>query len=144
MGVGVDVEPVTTFSRCIGPGADDGGAALLARNFTAAEAAYCAAAPAPAESLAGRWAAKEAVAKALCSALPAVFASAGAGAPLSEIEVVARASAAGVSGAPGVVFHGRLLAAAVAAGLDPAAAVRLSISHTAALAVAVAIVQAPL
>jgi len=52
----------------------------------------------------------------------------------------AQAQAAG-TGAPTVALHGRLRAAAEAAGLHPASALRLSISHTDSVAVAVAIVK---
>ncbi len=59
-GVGVDVELVAQFAAPSDT--------FLSRNYTASERAYCSAAADPASSLAGRWAAKEAVIKALCSA----------------------------------------------------------------------------
>ena len=45
-------------------------AAFVARNFTPAEIEYCSSAPSPPSSFAGRWAAKEAVVKALSSCRP--------------------------------------------------------------------------
>jgi len=80
--VGVDVENIAAVA------ADS--ATFVARNFTAAEQAHCRAAPNPAASFAGRWSAKEAVFKAL--GVP----SAGAGAPLVDIEVRADANGAPV------------------------------------------------
>ena len=80
--VGVDVENIAAVA------ADS--ATFVARNFTAAEQAHCRAAPNPAASFAGRWSAKEAVFKAL--GVP----SAGAGAPLLDIEVRADANGAPV------------------------------------------------
>ncbi|OJD32187.1 fatty acid synthase subunit alpha [Diplodia corticola] len=72
--VGVDVENVANVN------AENAG--FLARNFTDAELEYCKAAPDPHASLAGRWAAKEAVFKSLN--VP----SRGAAAPMRDIEIV--------------------------------------------------------
>merc|ERR1712100_416625 len=60
-GVGVDVEPVHTFSNAT--------SAFLTRNFTKKELEFCRHAPHQAASLAGRWAAKESVLKAISSAV---------------------------------------------------------------------------
>jgi fatty acid synthase subunit alpha len=73
--VGVDVELVAEVNS--------ENATFVQRNFTEAERAYCAKAPNPRASFAGRWAAKEAVFKSLG------VASKGAGAALREIEVLA-------------------------------------------------------
>jgi phosphopantetheine--protein transferase-like protein len=152
--VGVDVEPVATFE-----GAD---AAFLARNFSPAERSYCAGASDPAASLAGRWAAKEAVVKALTAAAQARGApvvSVGSGAPLRDIEISASAlpvvgtaatlepavtAARGAlitSGAPTVTLSGRAAALGAAAGV-PVGCVRVSISHGGDYAVAMAAVTA--
>jgi len=144
-GVGVDVEPIATF-------APEPAHTLAERNFSAAERAYCAAAPDPPASWAGRWAAKEAVVKALCSAAQArggagalaalAAALRGAGAPLADVEVrataVATATAGAASGAPLVVLTGAAADLARALGVAAEGGVRLSISHAGDFAVAVA------
>ena len=56
-GVGIDVEPVKTF--------ENASKNFIDRNFTEFEKSYCFSSPNPAASLAGRWAAKEAVIKAI-------------------------------------------------------------------------------
>jgi phosphopantetheine--protein transferase-like protein len=153
LGVGVDVEPLHTFSTPTDT--------FLSRNFTPAEASYCAAAPDPAASLAGRWAAKEAVAKALSAAAAAVLGAAnfslpGCGASLLDIEIVptlvplSRApsgeGAATTSGAPRVRLTGRAEALAARVGLAATGgsgahdAVKVTISHSGDYAVAVAVV----
>lgn len=110
-GVGVDVEVVERF---IEP--DE-------RLFTPAELAYCAAQPNPAESRAGRWCAKEAVAKA-CAAFLRMS--------LREIEVLAEPSGRPVAALPGRATE-----------LGLAAAVSISHAGGAAVAVAVAAVCHP-
>ena len=127
-GLGADVEPVASFAA-----PSD---VMLGRNFTPAEVAYCAAAAHPPSSFAGRWAAKEAVVKALCSAAPGLIASRGSGAPLAEIEIVACAAG---TGAPSVALHGALAAAAARAGIV-ASGIKVTISHADGFAVAVATV----
>lgn len=115
-GVGVDVQLVADLPLA--------NADFVARNYTAREAEHCRAQPDPAASFAGRWAAKEAVVKALCAASAARPAwLQGAGAPLSAIEVLP-----GASGAPTVRVE----------GVD--APLRVSISHSGAYAMAVALV----
>lgn len=122
-GVGVDVE------LCAEVNIDN--EAFLERNFTPAEIAYCRGQPDKQASFAGRWSAKEAVFKALSSygKIP----SEGAGAPLKDIEIVADSV-----GAPQVVLSGKAQAAAKAAGVK---AVQVSISHSGAYSVAVALAQ---
>ncbi|KAF1774831.1 HotDog domain [Phytophthora cactorum] len=96
MGMGVDVEPVATFENL--NGRED----FIRRNFTDQEMAYCYSAPHPAASFAGRWAAKEAVIKAISSSAPTEpNLWKGAGAPLREIEIFMTAS-----GAPSVLLSG--------------------------------------
>lgn len=93
------------------------------RNFTPAEIEYCRAAPDPTASFAGRWAAKEAVFKALR------VESKGAGASMRDIEIVS-----GDKG-PSVVLHGE---AERAAGKGKEIKVSLSHSETSVVAFAVA------
>ncbi|KAL7423471.1 fatty acid synthase alpha subunit Lsd1 [Cryptotrichosporon argae] len=102
-GVGVDTELIASVPTS---------STFRERNFTADEIAYCLAAPNPAASFAGRWAAKEAVFKAL--SVP----SKGAGASLKEIEIVATESG------PSVKLAGD--AAAAAGGKT----IKVSLSHS--------------
>ncbi|KAL1413365.1 fatty acid synthase alpha subunit Lsd1 [Vanrija albida] len=111
-GVGVDTELISAV-----PTSDS----FRERNFTAGEIAYCAAAPDPTASFAGRWAAKEAVFKAL--GVP----SKGAGAPLKDIEIVS------TEAGPQVKLHGD---AAKAAGSK---SIKVSLSHSDASVVAFAV-----
>jgi holo-[acyl-carrier protein] synthase len=93
------------------------------RVYTASEQDYCTRARDPAERFAARFAAKEAVLKAL---------GAGVGAcPFSDIEVV-RAE----SGAPSVVLHGAAARLAAERGVT---AWKLSLTHTRTVAEAVAV-----
>lgn len=112
-GVGVDTELISSV-----PTSDT----FRARNFTEAEIAYCNAAPDPVASYAGRWAAKEAVFKAL--SVP----SKGAGAGMKDIEIVPG------SAGPTVKLHGD----ALAAGGSKEIKVSLSHSETSVVAFAVA------
>ncbi|KAG1689704.1 hypothetical protein DVH05_002061 [Phytophthora capsici] len=89
--VGVSVQPVDKFESL--HGCED----LIQRNFTNQEMAYCYSAAHPAASFAGRWAAKEAVVKAMTNATPKLWDGAG----LREIEIVMA-----TSGAPAVVLSG--------------------------------------
>ena len=111
MGVGIDDVDVERFARSI-----ERTPSLPVRLFTAGERAYAAAAqPATAaQRLAARFAAKEAVLKALGAGLGACG--------FHDIEVV-RAE----SGAPAVVLHG---AAAALAAERGATALHLSLTHT--------------
>jgi fatty acid synthase subunit beta len=96
VGVGVDIELVSSF---VGEGKES----FLERNFTPNEIKYCVEQPDPASSFAGRWAAKEAVIKAISSydlSHSKVWTK-GAGAPLIEIEIIPASS-----GAPEVILHG--------------------------------------
>lgn len=115
--VGVDVEDITTVNI------DNEN--FVERNFTAKEQAYCKKAPSPQSSFAGRWSAKEAVFKSLG------VVSKGAGAPLSDIEIINDES-----GAPKVTLHGEALKAAKQVGVKN---VNVSISHSDTQAIAVAV-----
>jgi fatty acid synthase subunit beta len=125
-GVGVDVEPVATFAN------PNEKTDFIQRNFTSAEQEYCFASASPADSFAGRWAAKEAVVKAISSASPSTRSLwQGAEGDLSQIEIVPSNS-----NAPSVVLHGHAKAVFQALGLRT---VKVSISHSAGVAVAQAL-----
>ncbi len=96
------------------------GTAFMDRSFTAAEQADCAGSGA---RLAGRWAAKESVLKALGRGMDQI--------PLTDIEVVRLPG-----GAPDVRLRGAAAAAAAAAGWTQHS---LSISHERAYATAVVV-----
>ncbi|KAL9936912.1 hypothetical protein V8E36_004147 [Tilletia maclaganii] len=121
-GVGVDVEDVTGFPF--------ENPTFVERNFTASEIAYCRAQPNPQASFCGRFAAKEAVFKAM--GVP----SKGAAAPMRDIEI--QPSPTG----PKVVLTGAALEAVKEAGAgDVGAGVPVfvvSISHAETVAIAVA------
>ncbi|RLN91887.1 hypothetical protein BBJ28_00027186 [Nothophytophthora sp. Chile5] len=126
MGMGVDVEPVATFENL--NGRED----FIRRNFTDQEMAYCYSAPHPAASFAGRWAAKEAVIKAISSSAPTEpNLWKGAGAPLREIEIFMTAS-----GAPSVLLSGYPLQVFDRLGLSK---LSVSISHSGDFAVSQAV-----
>ncbi|KAI9851556.1 MAG: 3-oxoacyl-[acyl-carrier-protein] synthase [Thelocarpon superellum] len=113
--VGVDVESVDALHI--------DNETFIARNFTQREQDYCRAAPSPQASFAGRWTAKEAVFKALG------VEGKGAGAPLVEIEIERDEKG-------GPVLHGDAAAAAKKAGVK---SVEVSISHSDAQAIAIAV-----
>lgn len=102
------------------------GARFLNRVYTTAEQAYCLRKRTSAESFAGRFAAKEAAAKALGTGISL-------GVNWLEIEVVREPG-----GRPSVRFHGR--AAQIASRLG-VARVALSITHTSALAMASVVLE---
>lgn len=109
LGVGTDIVDVGRVRTVVGrtPG-------VVTRVFTDAEVAWATQARDPAQRLAARFAAKEAVLKALGVGLGAT--------PLTCIEVV-RAD----SGAPSVVLHGTAAELAAARGVD---AWHVSLTHT--------------
>ncbi|KAI9782573.1 MAG: 3-oxoacyl-[acyl-carrier-protein] synthase [Geoglossum umbratile] len=115
--VGVDVEAVNAINI--------DNETFVERNFTKAEQEYCLKAPSPQASFAGRWSAKEAVFKSL--GVP----GRGAGAPLKDIEIVNDKT-----GAPVVTLHGDAAVAAKKAGVK---SVEVSISHSDAQAIAIAV-----
>jgi fatty acid synthase subunit alpha len=127
-GIGIDAEPISTFQPLTQK------KDFVERNFTRAEREYCLSAPDPAASFAGRWAAKEAVVKALCCSNPRSPASwKDSGASLSDIEV-----GKSRSGAPFVSLHGNAKIVFQSLGLTQ---IQLSISHTDTVAVAQAVVR---
>src|ERR1035438_4318328 len=117
VGSGIDLAEIGRIQKSV----DRYGARFLDRVYTPAEQAYCLKKRNSAESLAARFASKEAGAKALGTGI-----SQGVG--WLEIEVVREPS-----GRPTIQFHGR--AAQIAARLGVAHAA-LSITHTADLAMA--------
>jgi phosphopantetheine--protein transferase-like protein len=126
-GIGVDMEPVQTFQGCA--------ETFLERNFTASELRYARKAPCPAATLAGKWAAKEAIIKAISNfALdtPSMWKSASA--PLRDIEICSDTP----SRAPKVVLHA---AARRVADISGVKLLKVSISHTDEFAVANALVR---
>jgi holo-[acyl-carrier protein] synthase len=126
VGVGVDLVDLDRFRRVL-----DRTPGVVRRLFTDEEQRYATAKPDPTERYAARFAAKEAVLKALRIGVFHV--------PLTDIEVVRDDE----SGAPSIVLHGR--AEAVARQRD-VAHVLVTMTHidTAAEAVALAVREHPL
>jgi len=122
-GVGVDIEPVETFADYATK------TDFIDRNFTAAEKAYCMGAADPAASFAGRWAAKEAIVKAISnSSVDSTPLFTDAAAALKDAEITK-----GKSGAPVVTLTGHAKKAFDALGLS---SIKVSISHSGEFAVA--------
>jgi fatty acid synthase subunit beta len=130
-GIGVDAQSIDEIDACV-TNTD-----FVARNFTVGEIAYCRASPDPSSSFAGRWAAKEAVVKAISSCdsdnLTARNMWQGAGAPLKDIEILPSSS-----GAPVVQLSGH---AADVAGLLSITTIKVAISHSGDYAIAQAIAR---
>ncbi len=117
---GIDLVEIPRIRRAI----ERHGEAFLGRVYTEAEIGYCQAHGDPMPSFAARWAAKEAVAKALGTGI-------GPCAALKEIEVVKL-----TSGQPTIQLHGAAAATAARLGVR---AVRLSLTHTGSAAAAMVI-----
>ena len=117
MRVGVDLIEIDRVRRAL----DRHGDGFRERCFTPAERAYCDSKPNPPQHYAGRFAAKEAVGKALGSGVYFTW---------REIEIVGRPK-------PGVQLSGRTKAWAAKVR---AAAIDLSMSHSRGLATAVCLV----
>jgi holo-[acyl-carrier protein] synthase len=122
VGTGIDAVEIERIQQAI----DRYGQRFLNRVYTAQEQEYCLRKKSSAESFAGRFAAKEAGAKALGTGISR-------GVTWTEIEVVRERS-----GRPKLTFHGR--AAQMAARLGAANAA-LSLTHTKALAMASVVLQ---
>jgi len=120
-GVGTDVVAVARISALI----QARGTLFLQRWFTAREIGYCRGKAVPPRHFAARFAAKEAVVK----ALPVAW---GGPLPWRSIEIVN-----GPRGAPSVSLSGALLEAAAGAGVGE---IRVSLSHCDEYATAVALV----
>jgi holo-[acyl-carrier protein] synthase len=125
VGIGVDAVDVARFRAVLArrPG-------FAARFFTDIEQADANRAPDPTQSLAARFAAKEAVMKALGTGL--------GGFALTEVEVRRGAGEGATAGAPSLVLHG---AAAALAAQSQAGRFHLSLTHTAAVAVAFVVAE---
>jgi holo-[acyl-carrier protein] synthase len=125
VGIGVDVVDVVRFRGILArrPG-------FAARFFTDTEQADARRAPDPTESLAARFAAKEAVMKALGTGL--------GGFALTEVEVRRGTGRGATAGAPSLVLHGS--AAALAARCQ-AGRFHLSLTHTTEVAVAFVVAE---
>jgi phosphopantetheine--protein transferase-like protein len=122
-GVGVDVALISELNI-----ENEG---FVERNFTPAEINYCKSKPDIRSSFAGRWAAKEAVIKAISSySLEAQKIWEGAGAPLKDIEVVMAES-----GAPKVLLSQELNDKVKAVGVND---IKVTISHSGQFAIAMA------
>ncbi len=118
VGIGIDAVSIERVRRAAG---DTGrGLRFRARVFTDNERRVCEARKDPAECFAARFAAKEAVMKALGAE--------GIAFSFREIEVVRAAS-----GAPGIVLHGRVAARARELGVS---AIHVSLTHAEPLALA--------
>jgi holo-[acyl-carrier protein] synthase len=125
VGVGVDAVDVTRFRRILArrPG-------FASRFFTVSEQADAARAPDPTESLAARFAAKEAVMKALGTGI--------GGFALTDVEVCRSSAVGATGGAPTLVLHG---AAAALADRHSAARFHLSLTHTTDVAIAFVVAE---
>src|SRR5579863_4782197 len=122
VGSGIDMVEITRIQESL----DRYGKRFLNRIFTASEQAYCLRKRQAAESLAARFAAKEAAAKALGTGI-------NHGVTWLEIEVVREPG-----GRPTIAFHGR--AREIAAGLGMRSAA-LSLTHTRGLAMASVVLE---
>jgi holo-[acyl-carrier protein] synthase len=123
IGIGLDLVEVARIERTT----RRFGARALARLFTPGEVKRCAAARCPAESYAARFAAKEAVFKALGTGW-------GRGPAWHEVEVVS-----GPGGRPELRLSGRIAEEARARGVSR---FHLTLTHTSGLAAAVVVCEA--
>lgn len=123
-GIGIDAEDSKTFVSASEP--------FLDRNFTTAERRYAEESPDPAHALAGRWAAKEAVIKALSSLQKedAKNLWVDASAPLKDIEIIR------TTGAPFVRLWGHAKKVSEVLGVS---SIKVSISHSGSMALAQAL-----
>jgi len=122
VGSGIDLVEIARIQQSM----ERFGQRFLKRVYTSAEQAYCLRKRNSAESLAARFAAKEAGAKALGTGISH-------GVSWLEIEVVREPS-----GRPTIQFHGRAAELAERMGVSRAA---LSITHTAALSMASVVLE---
>lgn len=122
VGTGIDLVEIERIQNSV----DRYGERFLKRVYTAAEQAYCLRKKNAAESLAARFAAKEAGAKALGTGI-------NHGVTWLEIEVVREPG-----GRPTITFHGRAREIAGHLGVQSAA---LSLTHTRNLAVASVVLE---
>jgi holo-[acyl-carrier protein] synthase len=125
VGVGVDAVDVARFRRILARRLG-----FAARFFTEIEQADSRRAPDPTESLAARFAAKEAVMKALGTGLGSFS--------LTDVEVRRAGGSGPTRGAPSLVLHG---AAALAAEGRQVGRLHLSLTHTAEVAIAFVVAE---
>jgi holo-[acyl-carrier protein] synthase len=125
VGIGVDAVDVVRFRQVLArrPG-------FAARFFTDTEQADARRAPDPTESLAARFAAKEAVMKALGTGL--------GGFALTEVEVRRGTGPGATAGVPSLLLHGSAAALAARCG---AGRFHLSLTHTTEVAVAFVVAE---
>jgi holo-[acyl-carrier protein] synthase len=127
VGIGVDAVDVARFRKVLirRPG-------FAARFFSAAEQADAGRSPDPTESLAARFAAKEAVMKALGTGL--------GGFALTDVEVRRATGSGATRGAPSLVLH---RAAAALAARRQVGSLHLSLTHTDDVAIAFVVAERP-
>jgi len=125
-GIGIDAVDVGRFRAVL-----DRRPGLLDRVFTAAERADAAGRADPAEHLAARFAAKEAVMKALGTGI--------GGFALRDVEVVRRGGTGATRGAPSLRLSDRAAALAAARGVGRW---HVSLTHTGQLAMAMVLAEA--
>lgn len=118
-GIGIDVIDMQRIRKTI----DEMGDSFLRKLFTEAEVSYCRSKKAPHQHFAARFAAKEAVSKALRTGWSGVF-------RWKDVEVVNEAS-----GAPKIVLHNGL------ATVLKNSTIHLTLSHTESTVVAFAIIE---
>ncbi len=125
LGVGVDAVDVERFRRIL-----DRRPGFAARFFTETEQADAHRSPDPTESLAARFAAKEAVMKALGTGL--------GGFALTDVEVRRSAGTGATRNAPTVALHGSAAALAAQRGIE---LLHLSLTHTSQVAIAFVVAE---
>jgi len=118
-GIGVDIIEIDRIRRNL----DETDGRFAAMVFTDAEVSYCSAKPHPAQHFAARFAAKEAVSKALATGWSGAF-------RWKDVEIVNEPS-----GLPRVILHGEL------SSLLSGAAIHLSLSHSDSHVVAMAVIE---
>jgi holo-[acyl-carrier protein] synthase len=126
IGLGADVIEVARIKGVL----DRQGERFLARVFTEEERAYCSGMAHPHKHLAARFAAKEAVMKALGTGLGSFS--------LTDVEVRRAGGSGPTRGAPSLVLHG---AAALAAEGRQVGRLHLSLTHTAEVAIAFVVAE---
>ncbi|KAJ3387995.1 3-oxoacyl-[acyl-carrier-protein] synthase [Lobulomyces angularis] len=124
-GVGLDVQLISEVNV--------ENSVFVERNFTKNEINYCLQQPSPNSSFAGRWAAKEAVLKAVSSLVGKPLWTGGAGAPLIDIEIVRKDGEA-----PVVKFHNDAKKLVKKFGVKN---VKITISHSGSYSVAMALAE---
>lgn len=130
-GIGVDAQLISEIEVCLS------NTDFMTRNFTNEEINYCRSSPDPSSSFAGRWAAKEAVIKAISSCdsenTKGKKLWKDSSAPLKDIEILPSGS-----GAPKVVLTGYVKDVATLLGIS---VIKVAISHSGEYAIAQAIAR---